>query len=254
MCRRARRVCGRWALACRREPGGAPTLAIRARRRWAAGGMIYAPVDHDARRDRATAPRSHFGSLGRAAASCLRPPDPALCWRTNGAPPAPQGRSAVPLAPVRARPLTAPRRGRLTVHAPPPEMRLPSLLCAGGLLAAVLVACGTPPRLPATIPPAPGMPGVAYSLGMLDLGEGNGALSEERKCFYVHYTGWLTDGRKFDSSRDSLPTGQPREPLAFSRGARVVGAGCSSRTSSPTVPGGGRPGSLRTPNRSSMWS
>jgi peptidylprolyl isomerase len=60
---------------------------------------------------------------------------------------------------------------------------------------------------------------------VLDVAEGRGAAAEERKCLYVHYTGWLTDGRKFDSSRDTLPSGQPRTPLGFPYGAGVVKPG-----------------------------
>ncbi|MBK8057478.1 MAG: FKBP-type peptidyl-prolyl cis-trans isomerase [Gemmatimonadetes bacterium] len=41
----------------------------------------------------------------------------------------------------------------------------------------------------------------------------------------IHYTGWLTDGKKFDSSRDTMPNGQPRTPIAFPQGARRVIAG-----------------------------
>lgn len=46
-----------------------------------------------------------------------------------------------------------------------------------------------------------------------------------RACVYAHYTGWLTDGKKFDSSRDTMPNGQPRTPIAFPQGARRVIAG-----------------------------
>jgi peptidylprolyl isomerase len=41
----------------------------------------------------------------------------------------------------------------------------------------------------------------------------------------VHYTGWLTDGKKFDSSHDTMPNGAPRTPLAFPQGSRRVIAG-----------------------------
>lgn len=94
------------------------------------------------------------------------------------------------------------------------------------LLVGLLVgACARPMQLPSTIPPAAGTPRVLYTLRVLDLAEGHGAAAEPPKCLYVHYTGWLMDGRQFDSSRDTLANGQPRDPLTFSYGARQVGPG-----------------------------
>ena len=46
-----------------------------------------------------------------------------------------------------------------------------------------------------------------------------------RQCIYTHYTGWLTDGTKFDSSRDTMPNGRPKMPLTFAQGVRRVIAG-----------------------------
>ncbi len=43
-------------------------------------------------------------------------------------------------------------------------------------------------------------------LKYVDLKVGDGALAETGKTVSVHYTGWLTDGTKFDSSLDR---GQP---------------------------------------------
>ncbi|MGZ5226727.1 MAG: FKBP-type peptidyl-prolyl cis-trans isomerase, partial [Burkholderiales bacterium] len=46
---------------------------------------------------------------------------------------------------------------------------------------------------------------------------GDGAVATAGKTVSVHYTGWLTDGKKFDSSKDR---GQPFEfPLG---GGRVI--------------------------------
>jgi FKBP-type peptidyl-prolyl cis-trans isomerase FkpA len=50
-----------------------------------------------------------------------------------------------------------------------------------------------------------------------DLAEGAGALAEAGQTVAVHYTGWLADGRKFDSSRDR------GDPFRFPLGAgRVI--------------------------------
>ena len=52
-----------------------------------------------------------------------------------------------------------------------------------------------------------------------DLSAGQGAEAVEGKTAVVHYTGWLTNGQKFDSSRDR------GEPFAFRLGAGQVIAG-----------------------------
>jgi FKBP-type peptidyl-prolyl cis-trans isomerase FkpA len=50
-----------------------------------------------------------------------------------------------------------------------------------------------------------------------DLTEGAGDLAEAGQTVAVHYTGWLADGRKFDSSRDRS------DPFRFRLGAgRVI--------------------------------
>src|SRR5687767_12541459 len=74
-------------------------------------------------------------------------------------------------------------------------------------------------RLPSSIPSVPGQP------HHVDVVTGTGAPAEPRKCLYAHYTGWLTDGKKFDSSRDTAANGTPRTPISFPQGARRVIAG-----------------------------
>jgi peptidylprolyl isomerase len=97
---------------------------------------------------------------------------------------------------------------------------------AGSALTLLLLGCSTAaPRLPAPIPPLEGEPRTAYSLRYLDITAGSGAPAEPAKCLYVHYTGWLTDGTKFDSSRDTTPAGAPRTPIGFPQGYRRVIAG-----------------------------
>ena len=49
-----------------------------------------------------------------------------------------------------------------------------------------------------------------------ELVEGTGAVAEAGKTVTVHYTGWLRDGTKFDSSHDR------RDPFKFRLGARQV--------------------------------
>lgn len=96
------------------------------------------------------------------------------------------------------------------------------------LAAACLVATGCLHRgqkLPSTIPPATGEVRTAFALRQIDVAIGTGAPVEPKKCLYAHYTGWLTDGKKFDSSRDTAANGTPRTPISFPQGARRVIAG-----------------------------
>src|SRR5689334_10652782 len=81
------------------------------------------------------------------------------------------------------------------------------------------------PELPAPIPRVSGEPLTAFTLRYIDVAVGSGAAVAPRKCVFAHYTGWLTDGKKFDSSRDTMPNGQPRTPISFPQGARRVIAG-----------------------------
>lgn len=89
-------------------------------------------------------------------------------------------------------------------------------------LAATAACARREARLPAPIPAVDGTPMVAYTMRWIDIAPGTGARAEATKCLYAHYTGWLTDGTKFDSSRDTTSTGAPRTPLAFPQGARRV--------------------------------
>lgn len=99
--------------------------------------------------------------------------------------------------------------------------------------AAVLIAVACAPRSaaapsapqPAFPAPIPATEQPRYSIASLDaieLATGTGAVAELHKCVYAHYTGWLTDGTKFDSSRDTSDIGVPREPIAVPLGFRRV--------------------------------
>jgi FKBP-type peptidyl-prolyl cis-trans isomerase FkpA len=59
----------------------------------------------------------------------------------------------------------------------------------------------------------------ASGLIIEDMVVGEGAEAAAGQHVTVHYTGWLTDGRKFDSSKDR------NDPFAFALGARHVLAG-----------------------------
>ena len=59
----------------------------------------------------------------------------------------------------------------------------------------------------------------ASGLLIEDLKTGSGATAAAGHTVRVHYTGWLTDGTKFDSSRDR------DDPFAFGLGMQQVIAG-----------------------------
>jgi FKBP-type peptidyl-prolyl cis-trans isomerase FkpA len=56
----------------------------------------------------------------------------------------------------------------------------------------------------------------ASGLKYWDLKKGTGAVAKSGAVVKVHYTGWLTDGKKFDSSVDR------NEPFEFKLGAGMV--------------------------------
>ncbi|MBN3857982.1 MULTISPECIES: FKBP-type peptidyl-prolyl cis-trans isomerase [unclassified Paraburkholderia] len=56
----------------------------------------------------------------------------------------------------------------------------------------------------------------ATGLKYEDLTEGTGAEAKAGQTVSVHYTGWLTDGQKFDSSKDR------NDPFAFVLGGGMV--------------------------------
>jgi peptidylprolyl isomerase len=83
----------------------------------------------------------------------------------------------------------------------------------------------TPPNIPKVV----GIPKTAYALRYIDTVVGSGPLAESSvlgaseadskiKWYSVRYTGWLTNGTKFDSSYDH-PGG---EPITFPAGAHRV--------------------------------
>ena len=74
-----------------------------------------------------------------------------------------------------------------------------------GAASASATTTGTPSAPPLAAPPVPAPSRVvttASGLQIEDLVIGDGALAENGMEALVHYTGWFTDGRKFDSSYD----------------------------------------------------
>jgi len=84
------------------------------------------------------------------------------------------------------------------------------------VLAIVMAGCAKREKLAASIPPATGAMHTQYTMRYVDVAIGSGKVAEAGKVFSVHYTGWLLDGTKFDSSRDR------EKPLSFEQGKRKV--------------------------------
>ena len=80
--------------------------------------------------------------------------------------------------------------------------------------------CGafTPPTLPIAVPKIAGCPKPLYALTYVDNVVGTGAPVVPRRWLTVAYTGYLTDGTKFDSSIG-------KDPITFPYGAHQVIAG-----------------------------
>lgn len=106
-------------------------------------------------------------------------------------------------------------------------------LCSLALIAATAASAQTTPTKPAVhhtaathhtatatskIPHVPGIPRTLYALKYIDITIGKGPLAEPQKWYTVHYTGWLPDGTKFDSSYDH----PGKQPITFPYGAHRV--------------------------------
>jgi peptidylprolyl isomerase len=66
------------------------------------------------------------------------------------------------------------------------------------------------------IPPVKAEPITQYSMKYIEVAIGTGKLAGPGKIYVVQYTGWLTDGTKFDSSYDR------GQPISFEQGKRKV--------------------------------
>lgn len=74
------------------------------------------------------------------------------------------------------------------------------------------------PKMPASVPQVNGPAVENLTMHYIDFVTGAGAPAAPGKQYTVHYTGWLRDGTKFDSSIG-------REPLKFVQGRRLLIAG-----------------------------
>jgi peptidylprolyl isomerase len=79
----------------------------------------------------------------------------------------------------------------------------------------VLTACSSY-RVPKAVPPVTGKLRSQYVMRLIDIAPGAGKPYLPGKMLTVHYTGFLRDGFKFDSSRDR------NQPFQFEQGKRRV--------------------------------
>jgi uncharacterized damage-inducible protein DinB len=93
-----------------------------------------------------------------------------------------------------------------------------ALVCL--LLAGVgLKAQAFDPKMPASVPPVTGTVVENVTMHYIEIAAGSGDVAAPAKQYTVHYTGWLRDGTKFDSSVDR------KTPLKFVQGRRQVISG-----------------------------
>lgn len=87
----------------------------------------------------------------------------------------------------------------------------------------------------------------ASGLKYIVIKQGDGDAAQAGQTVSVHYTGWLTDGRKFDSSVDrgepfSFPLGQGRVIRGWDEGVAMMRAGGKRRLIIPPQLGYGERG------------
>src|SRR2546427_1315536 len=91
--------------------------------------------------------------------------------------------------------------------------------CAGAVAAvlslASVIAQTFDPKMPAPVPEAAGKIAEIATLRFIEIKVGDGAVAAPAQEYTVHYTGWLRDGTRFDSSVD-------KQPLKFVQGRRQV--------------------------------
>lgn len=83
------------------------------------------------------------------------------------------------------------------------------------LIASALILSGCY-RVSPRVPAVKGKLRTQYTMRVIDVAVGTGKLAEAGKLMVVHYTGYLRDGTKFDSSRDR------NQPFSFEQGKRRV--------------------------------
>jgi len=97
----------------------------------------------------------------------------------------------------------------------------------------------------------------ASGLGIEELLEGTGRTAEAGNVVAVHYTGWLTDGTKFDSSRDRgevyvFPLGRQQVIAGWDEGVAGMKVGGRRKLVIPPALGYGNIANGRIPAGSTL--
>lgn len=111
------------------------------------------------------------------------------------------------------------------------------------VVALLAAACSQPPASGGSSQEATTPSGLKYT----DLVVGSGAEPRPGQTAVVHYTGWLVDGKKFDSSKDrgqpfSFPLGQGRVIRGWDEGVATMRVGGTRRLTIPPELGYGARG------------
>jgi FKBP-type peptidyl-prolyl cis-trans isomerase len=108
------------------------------------------------------------------------------------------------------------------------EEKMPRVLFVLFVLTVLVAGCGQPAPQSGSANQEVTLPsGLQYT----DLVVGTGAQPKPGQTVIVHYTGWLTDGKKFDSSKDR------NQPFSFVLGAGQVIKGWDEGLSTMKVGG-----------------
>ena len=113
---------------------------------------------------------------------------------------------------------TAAMAQTLPAPAKKPAVRRPSSTEAKSAPVAASAPAANPADNPPGVPPVTGAPRPLYALRYVDIAVGTGPAAVPEQYYTVRYTGWTTDGKKFDSSDDH----PGKEPYTFPYGAHQV--------------------------------
>ena len=117
---------------------------------------------------------------------------------------------------AQATPATAPSQ---TTHPSAAKTTTKPAATAAHKPSAARTAAAPAMKLPPNIPSVRGIPKDIFALQYIEIKSGTGELAQPNWKYSVHYTGWLHDGTKFDSSLDR------GTPIDFIQGAHRVISG-----------------------------